>query len=177
MITVADIKGDLPTWPEAIIEEWLLYFANEPDGGWPPPDPLGNHRWNRLLGGRPLSWWRRVSWSRQKANCDLESFSPKAKQGVAEIMAAISAGTADQVTKRRFDHPFKYIMDNGVFPGAVILMGTPRGFDILDGSHRMAAFVALQMCPDETFSKLKKNKASVDQEVWIAKHEGGELPL
>jgi hypothetical protein len=62
MVTVADIQKDLPGWPDGVVEEWLHYFANEPDCGWPPPDPLGDHRWSRLLGDRPLSWWRNVSW-------------------------------------------------------------------------------------------------------------------
>src|SRR6266536_866942 len=52
MVSVADIRKDLPAWPNDIVEQWLHYFANEPDCGWPPPEPLGDHRWGRLLGGR-----------------------------------------------------------------------------------------------------------------------------
>jgi hypothetical protein len=48
MVTVADIKKDLPDWPDDVVDQWLVYFANEPDGGWPPPNPLGDHRWSRL---------------------------------------------------------------------------------------------------------------------------------
>src|SRR5260370_30167802 len=62
MVSVADIKSDLPGWPNEVVEEWLDYFANEPDLGWPPPEPLGGHRWSCILGGRPLSWWKKVSW-------------------------------------------------------------------------------------------------------------------
>ena len=51
MVDVADIKKDLPAWPDDVIDQWLLYFANEPDCGWPPPDLLGDHRWARILGG------------------------------------------------------------------------------------------------------------------------------
>jgi hypothetical protein len=51
MVDVADIKKDLPAWPDDVIDQWLLYFANEPDCGWPPPDSLGDHRWARILGG------------------------------------------------------------------------------------------------------------------------------
>ncbi len=29
MVSVADIKKDLPDWPDDIIEQWLHYFANE----------------------------------------------------------------------------------------------------------------------------------------------------
>jgi hypothetical protein len=56
MVTVEDVKKDLPDWPDDVVDQWLVYFANEPDGGWPPPNPLGDHRWRRLFRGRPLSW-------------------------------------------------------------------------------------------------------------------------
>lgn len=36
MVDVADIKKDLPAWPDDVIDQWLLYFANEPECGWPP---------------------------------------------------------------------------------------------------------------------------------------------
>jgi hypothetical protein len=31
MVFLADIKKDLPEWPDDLIEQWLLYFANEPE--------------------------------------------------------------------------------------------------------------------------------------------------
>ena len=56
MVTLEDIKKTLPQWPDEVIGEWLIYFAN--DGlGWPPPEPYGDHRWGVLLGHRPVSWW------------------------------------------------------------------------------------------------------------------------
>jgi hypothetical protein len=33
MVFLAHIKKDLPEWPDDLIEQWLLYFANEPDCG------------------------------------------------------------------------------------------------------------------------------------------------
>jgi hypothetical protein len=30
MVDVADIKKDLPAWPDDVIDQWLLYFA-KPD--------------------------------------------------------------------------------------------------------------------------------------------------
>ena len=77
MVTVADIQKDLPGWADDVIEQWLHYFANEPDLGWPPPDPLEDHRWGRLLGGRLLSWWKKVTWKTEKAKCDLASLTPR----------------------------------------------------------------------------------------------------
>jgi hypothetical protein len=28
MVSVADIKKDLPSWPDDVIAQWLTYFAN-----------------------------------------------------------------------------------------------------------------------------------------------------
>ncbi len=44
MVSVEEIKNDLPAWADDIIEQWLHYFANEPDCGLPPTDPLGDYR-------------------------------------------------------------------------------------------------------------------------------------
>ena len=49
MVTLADIKKDLPTWPDDVIEQWLLYLADREDTGWPPPNPLGDHSWAHIL--------------------------------------------------------------------------------------------------------------------------------
>jgi hypothetical protein len=122
MVTVADIKKDLPAWPEDVIEQWLHYFANEPDCGWPPPDPLGDHRWSGILGGRPLSWWKQVTWNKKTVDCGLVNLSNKSVSIVTEIIAHYNNKTADAVTTRRFKHAYIYIMDHAAFPKPVIMM-------------------------------------------------------
>lgn len=51
MITVAQIKETLPNWPDAVVDEWLHYFAN--DIGWPPVEPLGRNLGAPRLFGFP----------------------------------------------------------------------------------------------------------------------------
>jgi hypothetical protein len=177
MVDVADIRKDLPSWPDDVIEQWLHYFANEPDCGWPPPDPLGDHRWGKILGGRPLSWWREVTWNTEKIKCELSTFSPKTHRGVTEIMAEILTKQAIESTKRRVDHAYTYIMDNATFPRQLVTMRMDGGLSILDGSHRMAAFEMLQRTPDAKFAQFKKQKAALEQNVWIGTHKSGEVPL
>jgi hypothetical protein len=170
MTSVADIQKDLPGWPDDVVEQWLHYFANEPDLGWPPPDPLGDHRWGRLLGGRPPSWWKNVSWKKEKVKCDLASFSRKARTGVAEIQR-------DDTTTKRFKDAYIHIMDHGEFPRALVTMKVKDGLSVLDGSHRLAAFDMLQRTPDKKFAELGKTKAAIEQEVWVGTHSAGEVPL
>lgn len=177
MFEVSDIQKDLPAWPEDVIEQWLLYFANEPDCGWPPPEPLGNHRWSALLGGRPLSWWQEVAWKSEKASCDLASLTPRARTGVNEIIAEMITGAADATTKRRVQHSYRHIMDEGRFPRQLVTMRTDAGLSLIDGSHRMAAFEMLQRTPDAKFNALGKVRAKLEQDVWVGTHAKGEVPL
>jgi hypothetical protein len=177
MVSVKDIQKDLPGWPDDVIEQWLVYFANEPDLGWPPPEPLGNHRWARILGGRPLSWWREVTWKKERVKCDLACLSQKSRGIVTGMITDVNSGKVEAVTKRRFDHAFHYILNNAAFPKPAIAMKEPSGLTVLDGSHRMGAFCALQMMPDAKFEELGLNKAVPQQEVWLGTHIRGETPL
>jgi hypothetical protein len=177
MTTVADIQKDLSDWPEDVIDQWLLYFANEADGGWPPPDPLGHHRWSRLLGGRPLSWWQEVTWEKETVVCDLADFSAKAQAGVNEVIAEVASPKPDAVTKRRYDDAFHSILNNSTFPKPILVMMVEDGYSLLDGSHRMAAFSDLQRIAPEKFEQLSVKKAPLEQKVWVAKHALGEFPL
>jgi hypothetical protein len=177
MFSIADLKRDLPAWPDDVIDQWLLYFANEPDCGWPPPELSDYHRWNGMLGGRPLSWWKEVTWKKETVDCGLQNLSDKSKAIVTELGAAFADKTADPVTARRIKHAYIYVMDHTALPKPVIMMKVSSGLNVLDGSHRMAAFHALQKTPDDAFKKQKKQKASPIQEAWIGTHSAGEVTL
>jgi hypothetical protein len=176
MVSVAEIKNDLPDWPDDVIEQWLHYFANESDCGWPPPEPLGSHRWNGLLGGKPLSWWKNVAWEKQTVTCDLASLTEKARKDVSDIVAEMNAGTADTSTKKRVAQPWIYIKDNGVFPRALVTMKKADGLSLIDGSHRMAAFELIQSLTDAQFAELKVDRPAREQEVWVGTHSEGAVP-
>src|SRR5713101_4165738 len=98
MVSLADIKKDLPAWPDDVIEEWLLYLANREDTGWPPPDPMGGHPWALILGHRPIPWWRDVVWKLEKVDCSLAGLSESTKRIVMQMLAEISGKTADEGT-------------------------------------------------------------------------------
>ncbi|MFZ3359735.1 MAG: hypothetical protein WA177_13320 [Xanthobacteraceae bacterium] len=119
---MADIKENLPNWPVDVIDDWLLYFANEPECGWPPPEPLGNHRWAGILGDRPLSWWKDVTWAMESVRCDLDSLAPKSRSIAATMLAEIGRGTADAVTKRRYQQALQHILESGTFFRPIVAM-------------------------------------------------------
>jgi hypothetical protein len=49
VVALADIKADLPNWPDDVVDQWVLKLANQSGMGWPPPDPMEGHRWEPLL--------------------------------------------------------------------------------------------------------------------------------
>jgi hypothetical protein len=112
----------------------------------------------------------------EKVKCDLASFSPKARSGVAEITTEINNGTASASTKKRFKDAYIHIMDSAAFPRHLVTMKIPGGLSLLDGSHRMVAFSMLQQTPNAKFDELKKKKAALE-DIWIGTHSGGEVPL
>ncbi len=177
MVAAADIQKDLPNWPVGVIDPWLVEFANDPGVGWPPPDPFGDHRWGRLLGQRPVSWWCNITWNLEKTNCGLVGLTPKAQADITDIRNEISGGAPSEVTGRRWDNIFRHVLNAGTFPVAPVAMRRPEGLSPIDGTHRLAVFSALQIMPNERFASLRLEKPALEQDVWIGTHKNGELPL
>jgi hypothetical protein len=136
MVTLEQVKADLPTWPDDLLEEWLVYLANRDDTGWPPPNPLGDHAWAFILGHRPIPWWQEVTWKLEKTNCSLENLSGSSQRTVTQMLAAIGNGSIDEGTRRRFQRQFHFILDNGAFIKPLVAMKIADGLSILDGSHQ-----------------------------------------
>jgi hypothetical protein len=176
-VSLADIKGDLPTWPDNVIDQWLLYLANRDDTGWPPPNPLGHHPWTYILGHRPIPWWREVTWKREEIDCGFANLTQSTKSIVTRMLAEITSGNVDEGTKRRFNNAFHYILNNAAFPKPLITMKTASGLSVPDGNHRAAAFCGLQQMPAEQFEQRGLRKAAQVQDVWVGTHSRGEAPL
>ncbi len=178
-VSIADIKRDLPLWPDEVIELWLFHLANRKlgDTGWPPPEPLGEHPWAAILGFRPLSWWREVIWKREKIDCSFSNLCRGTQAIVTGMLVAKANGTIDEVSRGRFKKAADYIMSNGGFREPPIAMRLPDGLSILDGNHRISAFCGALEVPVETLEKRGLRKPAADQELWIGTHCGGEVPL
>jgi hypothetical protein len=177
VVSVSDIKADLPNFPDEVIEDWLLYFANEPNVGWPPPVPLGDHRWAGILGDRPLSWWRRLTWNKEWVNCGYYSLARKTCGVVKKMMKDITSGAVSADEKRRYTQAFQHILENGTFYRPLVAMKLSGTLLVLDGNHRIGAFYGLQIGPDEFFAKGDRRRPQLGQEAWVGKHPDGEVPL
>jgi hypothetical protein len=87
-----------------------------------------------------------------------------------------TGGAPSTTTKRRWDNLFRYILNDGTFPVAPVVMRRPEGLSPIDGTHRMAVLSAIRSIPDAAFAAKKMAKPSNDQNVWMGKHKDGELP-
>jgi Ribosomal protein L7/L12 dimerisation domain len=178
-VSLADIKNDLPLWPDEVIKLWLVYLANRARGdtGWPPPDPLEYHPWAFILGFRPLPWWREVTWKREKTDCSFSNLCQGTKTIVARMLAEKANGTIDEETGTRFKKAADYILKNGGFKEPPIAMRLADGLSILDGNHRISAFCGVQEESAEILEKRGLRKPAQEQELWIGTHSRGEVPL
>jgi len=176
-VSQVDIKNDLPHWPDEVIELWLFYLANRADTGWPPPDPLGSHPWAYILGFRPLSWWREVTWKREKVDCGLANLCRATRAIAVDMLEKKAAKTLDEVTTARFKKASDYILKNREFEMPPVAVRLPDGLSILDGNHCITAFCGLQQAPDGFLEQYGFQKPMPEQELWIGTHSRGEVPL
>ena len=70
-------------------------------------------------------------------------------------------------TKRRWDNLFRYILNDGSFPEAPIVLRLPEGLSPIDGTHWMAALSALSIDPGGNFrcketSEARERTAGLD---------------
>jgi hypothetical protein len=176
-VALADIKKDLPTWPDDVIEQWLLYLADREDTGWPPPNPLGEHPWTHILSDQPVSWWSKVGWQLQKVDCSLAKLSKDTKSRVLEIYdVAVMKSKKDEYNSiRRHNEAFFFLLHNGTFPKPIIAMTVASGLNVLDGSHRVTGLYSAQQMTAVQLANLRVKRPAFIQEIWVGTHSDGEV--
>jgi hypothetical protein len=134
------IKESLPNFPDDVIKEWLLPYADEI--GWPPI----HDRWNGILYGKSLSFWQSTSWSLLDIDLNQTIFSSewiKAYEGLYgayvrnednEYSRGISGG------KERYLRSLKYLLASGTFPIPICLLEEHGEYSVVDGNHRFVAW-------------------------------------
>ena len=145
---LARIKKDLPNFPDEVISDWLLTYANQE--GWPPSldafgIPIG--RWKALLVNQSFSYWQSVHWERVNKHISAQELNPDSQNRVVNLFCAAVMGKTNLWSlcisdlKPRFDRIVQYISEHGEFPCPPLLVKGPLGYNIVDGNHRMAAFL------------------------------------
>lgn len=168
----------MPEWPDDVIDQWLLPFAKDQKLGWPPPDPLGKHRWYYILATKPLSWWQGVRWELSNVDLQKSNLSARDKKMVVQMsqaymFGAINAYTSVENGRQRMTSAFSFIVENGRLPRPPIAMKNPDGFQFIDGSHRVAAWMAYRELPEEQRANSGAKQIDPVQPIWIGNHVSG----
>ncbi|MDH4982164.1 hypothetical protein [Hyphomicrobium sp. D-2] len=158
------IAEAFPTVPEELATAWLAPFVKKLG---PPQNSEG---WLNFLLDYPLEFWRQVRWAKQQINLRDTVSGGLSSNGNATLGAmesgyylgvpnnyAIEIPDGWKTTERALE----YLREQGTFPSPPVLLETPQGYEIMDGNHRMLAYVhAIRVVPPE---------AGEVQEVWIGR--------
>jgi hypothetical protein len=182
MVTLAEIKADLPDWPDDVIEQWLLPHANRGDDtGWPPPEKLEESAWLNILGRRPLAWWKKVDWQLNEREIGFDGLCTGSRRIVAALIDGHIEGkpniySVGDNSKARFLSALRFIAKNGTLSKPLIAMQLEDGLSVIDGSHRMTALHVCQTKPEVIVQKGGKVPLKTHK-IWIGTHADGEVPL
>lgn len=177
--TFQQIKADLVDWPDDVIQQWLLFYAQPSQAGWPPPESLVGSRWKYLI-SRPLSWWRNVSWELESLSLEASTFSLTDQHTLIQMYRAYFEGEHNSYSAildgpDRASSVFKYIYSIGKLPKPPIAMEATGGLTFVDGSHRVVAWLAYV----HQHGQGRLDDAAIApvplQNVWVGRHGSGEL--
>lgn len=180
MVALEEIKADLPDWPDDVIEQWLLYHANSPETGWPPPEPFGASRWSLLL-NRPWSWWQGVHWTEAQSPLTLDTLCKDDQITQVEMADAYFGGKRNSYSQiesgpRRVFNVMQHLREEGLLPRPIVALETNGGgLTAVDGSHRLCALQCYRGVPVSVLQQKGWHPPLDLQPLWLGEHETGEL--
>jgi hypothetical protein len=169
-MTIEAIKADLPNFPEEVIDGWLMTHFKR--FGWPPK--VGND-WRYILRpGNDLSYLQNLKWQKKKIKLTPSLLSPDDLYAVTSLFRShvLKQTTFFSVMMsdghERFKSCCAYLKEHGRFPKPVVLEMRPEGLWILDGNHRMTAFLYLYGYFKIEDPSIPCLNVQDEQEVWMA---------
>jgi len=169
------IKDSLPNFPDEVIKEWLLPFAESE--GWPPQlgyDGVPLNQWRYLLGLRPFVLFQRLDWKKEYKHISIHEIVIEYQQALVQIFEAAILGRQNIMSSRisnlkeRFESVVRYIKTHGSMPKAPALLLEKGKYYILDGNHRLSAYYYccgyFKVDVESELMLTKENK----QNYWIA---------
>jgi len=176
MVTVQDIKKDLPNWPDEVVSGWLLGLANRLDTGWPPPADINDHARGPILGWRPLAWWKNVTWTLEEQDLSYDALCKGTQKIAVDMVKEIEEGDASDNSEERFKRALGHLVEAGEFQVAPVVMKLDDGISVIDGNHRVTALLSTQ-ANSEGLAEQGLKTPRTQQKVWMGQHSDGEVPL
>jgi hypothetical protein len=143
LATLNRVRADLPRTPDEIIEVWLSTFIRR--FGWPPAP--GNDWKYVLRGSKDLSYLQSLEWRRTEVELTPSILSPRDLQTVTDLYRTHILGHPTDYGrimtdgKPRYDRIVAYFKEHNTFPKPIALLEEGNTYGILDGNHRMSAFL------------------------------------
>jgi hypothetical protein len=179
MVTAADIKKDLPNFPDEVIDMWILPLASQSTTGWPPPNPFGSSRWQWILGEKNLDWWKKVNWKLEETDCSFGKLARGTQNTIQNMLASHIDGeeNAYGADPERFFNQLVYVLKHGKFCKPIAVVPVESGLSVVDGNNRIAAHACVLSAsfPAEFARKGSVQLPSQVQRVWRGTHQDGEM--
>ena len=162
------ILQDLPNFPEDVIAQWLVPFA-ETDG-WPPIAD----RWKYLLTNTNLDYWKNFTWTLEEVSFETLKLTREAESQIAGLLEAYVLGVNNIYSQQiggngleRFQFQLAFIKKNKQLIRPPVLVNHGKGYDIMDGNHRIAAYFALKQM-EKNMQVDEKYEDITAQTTWLA---------
>ena len=158
------------------MENWLLHYAEY--RGWPPFVPgttLFAKSWKAMFRNLPYDWWFRLDWQLESLESTDLNFAQRELVMLTDLIDTYVNGAWTFYSmeipdgKERFDRIIKYIGSHGNLPVVPVLIRHGPNLEIVDGSHRMVAWmsypVLVKALPAERRSTMAQRSATV--QAWV----------
>lgn len=131
--------------PEEVFSLWLDDRIKH--CGWPPR----GIEWQGFLLGEDLPYWRRLDWTKEAFPLTLDKLGASSIRLAALIYEACVLGRDNIISsyipdgRERFQRLTRYVLDHGRLPAPLVLLDRSGVVDVVDGNHRTALVLGLQM--------------------------------
>jgi hypothetical protein len=169
--TFRRVKELVPELPSEVADIWLTPFIKR--FGWPPHS---SNDWKYVLKGtKDLAFLQSLrGWELKQVEIIPEKLNAKDKDIIGSLFQANLLGLENSFSvmmsdsKSRFDSIAKYLSKTGKIPRPLILAEKNESFDILDGYHRVTAFLAYSGYFNTKIKMAPNPKITAQQSAWVA---------
>ena len=151
----------LPNLPREVYNLWLHDLILEL--GWPPC----GETWKNVLCGFDRLYWSNLKWTKEELNINTLCWS-KSAQGIIKGLydakySNINNKFSKYIKNDKIERIIEHIEKYGILPETIILINDEGKYEIVDGCHRLTAFLRYMDINDTT------NRLNIIQNVWIGK--------
>lgn len=138
MIPLKITKAMLPNLPDEIFEMFVEPLSDC------PPNKFDNHpkgRWFCHFGGLSIEEFSNLKWQRSILFIKRDDFHKDSLNDIMILLKKCSERSREHLLQLK-----QSIENTGKLPEPIVCIKTSEGFRVLDGIHRLAAVLSLNIC-------------------------------